>query len=47
MLIKTSGNIDGDAGIQRVIGTKDDINLPIHGVKQPFQKRNRQLLLAP
>jgi len=29
MLIKAPGNIDGDAGIKRVIGTKDDVNLPV------------------
>jgi len=47
MLIKASGNIDADAGIQRVIGAKDDVNLPIHGVMRPSQKRNRRLRSAP
>jgi hypothetical protein len=30
MLVKTSRNIVGDAGIKRVIGAQDDVNLPIH-----------------
>ncbi len=30
MLIKSPGNIDGDAGIKRIIGTKNNVNLPIH-----------------
>ncbi|GEM_PF-1235114 len=47
MLIKASRNINGDAGIKRVIGTKDDVNLPIHSVIRPFRKRNQQLPSAP
>jgi len=31
MLIKAPGDIEGDPGIQRVIGAKNDVNLPIHG----------------
>lgn len=30
MLTKAAGNINGNAGIQRVIGTKNYVNLPIH-----------------
>lgn len=30
MLIKAPGNINSNAGIQRVIRTKDYVNLPIH-----------------
>ena len=47
MLIKATGNINGDAGIKRVIGATDDVNLPIHGVTRPSQKRNRRLRSAP
>ncbi len=37
MLIKAPDNIVGDTGIQRVVGTKDDVNLPMHQFTQPFQ----------
>ncbi len=47
MLIKASGNIEGDAGIKRVIGTEDDVDLPIHGVTRPFRKPNQQLRSVP
>jgi len=47
MLIKASGNINGDSGIKRVISAKDDIDLPIHGVTQLFQKKNRRLRSTP
>ncbi len=30
MLTKAAGNINGNAGIQRVIGAKNNVNLPIH-----------------
>lgn len=39
MLIKTPGNINGDAGIKRVIGAKDDIDLPIHDVLHNCSKK--------
>jgi hypothetical protein len=47
MLIKAPGNINGDTGIKRAIGAKDDVNLPIHGVTQPSRKPNRRLRSAP
>ena len=47
MLIKAPRNIIGDAGIKRVIGTEDDVNLPIHCVTRPSQKPNRRLRSAP
>jgi len=47
MLIKTPRNIVGDAGIKRVIGAKDDVDLPIHGVIRPFRKPSRPLPSAP
>ena len=47
MLIKAPDDIDGDAGIKRVVGAKDNVNLPIHDLTQPFQKRNRQRRSSP
>lgn len=38
MLIKSPDNIVGNAGIKRVIGAKNDINLPIHSVTRPSRK---------
>lgn len=43
MLIKAPGNIITDTGIKRVIAAKDNVNLPSHRVKQPFQKWHRRL----
>jgi hypothetical protein len=31
MLVESSEDIDSDAGIERVVGTEDDIDGPAHG----------------
>ena len=31
MLVESSEDIDSDAGIERVVGTEDDIDGPVHG----------------
>ena len=31
MLVESSKDIDSDAGIERVVGTEDDIDGPAHG----------------
>ena len=31
MLVESSEDINSDAGIERVVGTEDDIDGPIHG----------------
>ena len=31
MLVESSKDIDSDAGIERVVGTEDDIDGPVHG----------------
>jgi hypothetical protein len=31
MLVESSEDIDSDAGIERVVGTKDNIDGPAHG----------------
>lgn len=47
MLIKTPGNIIGDTSIKRVVGAKDDVDLPIHSVRRPFQKPSQRLRSGP
>lgn len=43
MLIKTPRNVVGNTGIKRVIGTQDDVDLPIHGFTRPSRKPSRRL----
>jgi hypothetical protein len=31
MLVESSGDIDSDAGVKRVVGTEDDIDGPVYG----------------
>ena len=31
MLVVSSGDIDSDTSVERVVGTKDDIDGPVHG----------------
>jgi len=31
MLVEASGDIDSDAGVERVVGAEDDIDGPVHG----------------
>ena len=31
MLVESSGDIDGDTSVERVVGTENDIDGPVHG----------------
>jgi hypothetical protein len=31
MLVESLGDIDGDTGVERVVGAEDDIDGPVHG----------------
>jgi|GEM_PF-2838179 len=31
MLVEASGDIDSDTGVERVVGTEDDIDVPVYG----------------
>ena len=39
MLVESSGDVDSDTGIERVVGTEDDIDEPVH--------RNLNLMTKP
>lgn len=47
MLAKTPDNIDGDAGIKRVIGAKDNVNLPIHVSYATVPKTEPTVAVSP
>ena len=39
MLVESSEDINSDAGIERVVGTEDDIDGPVHGSIIPRKAR--------
>ena len=41
MLVEPSEDINSDAGIERVIGTEDDIDGPAHGVFMLMTKKDK------
>lgn len=47
MLIKSPGNIDGDTGIKRIIGTKNNVNLPIHAFYTTVPKTEPTAAVSP
>ncbi len=48
MLIKAPGYIVGDTGIERIIGTKDDIDSPVHrSIKPRYRITNRHPQSGP
>ena len=39
MLVESSGDINSDAGVERVVGTEDDMDGPVHGSQAGYAVR--------